>query len=396
MASIREETRVPRRHGLSLYWLGLVALCSVSLAACGGAVGATPAKQAAGTLRLKAADQIVKAAEDPITNWEPAGPAFNASKARGKSIWYISASLSIPFEQYVLQGMKQAAAVVGATVTGFSANSSVTQITTGVQEAITAHANVIFIDGFIPSAVAPAIALAHSAGIPVVTANSQNPGTMLTGYPTGVVASATHSYTIPAKQMAAYVVANSKGKANVIYLSSTDVAEIAAVERNAFLAEMHYLCSACKVKVVASPTSEWSNLTTITASLIRENPKVDYYVPDFDGQVIFMVPGVTAANAQSTVKIVSFNATPSVMKNLKDHDVVAGDVGGPNLMQGWAFGDEAFRVLCGVTPLGNLNIPVRLFDSTNIGKVHFSEEESQWYGPLDYQAKFKKHWEVGK
>ena len=61
-----------------------------------------------------------------------------------------------------------------------------------------------------------------------------------------------------------------------------------------------------QVQVVDVPTSQWSQLTPKTASLIRANPNANYFVPDFDGEVIFMVPGVTSANAQSKVKLVSF------------------------------------------------------------------------------------------
>jgi len=169
---------------------------------------------------------------------------------------------------------------------------------------------------------------------------------------------------------------------------------ITDVEKNAFVGELKRLCSSCKVQVVDVPTSQWSQLTPKTASLIRANPTVNYFVPDFDGEVIFMVPGVTSANAQSKVKLVSFNATPSVMTNLKQKYVVAAETGGPNLLQGWAFADEGLRLLAGQQPLNDLNIPTRLFDDTNINTIDLSQQESEWYGVGDYRAKFKQQWGV--
>ena len=144
--------------------------------------------------------------------------------------------------------------------------------------------------------------------------------------------------------------------------------------------------------MIDSPTSQWDQLTTITPSLIRKYPDANYLVADFDGQVIFMVPGVTAAGAQNKVKIVSFNATPSVMQDIKNNNVVGADVGGPNLLQGWAFAEEGLRVLDGLPALNNLNIPTRLFDSSNINSINLSAEESQWYGVGDYQAAYTKLW----
>jgi len=367
-----------------------LAVCLL-VAACGGT---TSAPSGTASANVSEAQSLAKKAVAPISNWQPAGQPFEASKAKGKSMFYISVSLSIPFEQYMLQGMKEGAAIVGATAVGFDAKSSVAEATRGVGEAIQAKAGVIFIDGFPPTLLAPAIAQAKAAGIPVLTANSQEAGPLLPGYPDGVVGSATHSFATPGKIEADWIVADSKGNANIIYLRSADVPVITDSEKDAFVNELNRLCSSCKVQVVDVPTSQWSQLTPKTASMIRANPNVNYFVPDFDGEVIFMVPGVTSANAQSKVKIVSFNATPSVMQNLKQHYVVAAETGGPNLLQGWAFADEGLRVLAGQQPLNDLNIPTRLFDATNIESIDLSLQESEWYGVGDYRAKFKRQWGV--
>ena len=360
-------------------------------AACGSA--STPSGSS-GTANVSEAQQLAKSAEAPQSSWKPAGQPFNASTARGKSMWYVSVSLSIPFEQFMVQGMKEGGAAVGVTTVGFDAKSSVAEATRGIEEAIQAKAGVIFVDGFPPNLVAPAIAQAKAAGIPVLTANSQGPGPLLPGAPDGVVGSATHPFADPGKIEADWIVADSKGKANIIYLRSSDVPVITDIEKNAFVSELNKLCSSCKVQVVDVPTSQWSQLTPKTASLIRANPNANYFVPDFDGEVIFMVPGVTSANAQSKVKLVSFNATPSVMTNLKQAYVVAAETGGPNLLQGWAFADQGLRVLAGQQPLQDLNIPTRLFDATNISSIDLSQQESEWYGTGDYRAKYKQQWGV--
>jgi len=63
-------------------------------------------------------------------------------------------------------------------------------------------------------------------------------------------------------------------------------------------------------------------------------------------------------------------------------------------LQGWAFADQGLRVLAGQQPLGDLNIPTRLFDASNINSLNLSLEESEWYGVGDYKAKFKAVWGV--
>ena len=75
------------------------------------------------------------------------------------------------------------------------------------------------------------------------------------------------------------------------------------------------------------------------------------------------------------------------MQDLKRGYVVVAETGGPNLLQGWAFADEALRVLSGVPPLNNLGIPNRLFTARNINSIDLTKPEWTWYGPLDFQAK---------
>jgi len=364
----------------------LVAACGTSSTSNSGG-GTTSAK-------IAEAQTLVTEAEQPITTWQPVGGKFDASKAKGKTIWYISLSLSIPFEQFVLQGIQQGAALAGAKGVGFDGNFSPATASRGVAEAIQAKAALIMIDGFQPQTMVPAIAQAQAAGIPVLTANTQDPGPPLAGYPAGVIGIATHPFSEPGKIEADFVVADSKGKANVLFLSTTDVPVITTAVKDGFVNELNRLCPACTVTIEAVPSSQWSGLTPRTATLIASHPNVNYMVPDFDGMVIYMVPGVTSANAQSKVKIVSFNATPSVMTNIANHYVVAGDTGGPNLVQGWAFADEALRVLAGGQPLNDLNIPTRLFDGNNISSIDLSKQESEWYGVGDYVAKFKAQWGI--
>jgi ribose transport system substrate-binding protein len=338
--------------------------------------------------------QLVLDAEKALDSWQPTGTPFDASKAKGKSIWYVSLNLSIPFEQVMVQGMTEGAATVGATVTGFDGKSQASEFTRGIQEAIQAKAGVIFLGGIEPTLVEPAIQAAKDAGIPVIAANTQDPGPPRADYPAGIVGIATHSFSEPGRVEADFIADDSKGNANVIFIESSDIGTISGLERDAFTNELKRLCATCKTQTVDVPSSQWNNLTPRTSSLIAANPDANYLVPVFDGMVIFMVPGVTSAGAESKVKIVSFNATPSVMEDLKQGNVVAAETGGPNLLQAWGFADEALRVLAGVPPLNDIGVPNRLFVPSNVAGLDLQMPEWSWYGNLDFQNKYKALWGV--
>jgi ribose transport system substrate-binding protein len=294
----------------------------------------------------------------------------------------------------MLQGIKAGAALVGAKGVGFDGKSSATEYSRGIEQAIQAHAAVILVGGIEPSLVGPALADAQKAHIPVIMANTQDPGPPRKDYPPAVKGIATHSFSWPGKAEADFVTADSNGKANIIFLSTSDIPHITVPEKDAFVNELKRVCPNCKVKIVDVPSSQWNQLQTKTPSLIRSNPDVNYIVPDFDGMVTFALAGVHSAGMQSKVKIVSFNATPSVMKALKAGDVVVAETGGPNLLQGWAFADQALRVAAGYKPLPDIGIEDRLFTKENIDSIDLSAQESTWYGAGDYQAAYKKLWGV--
>ena len=372
--------------------LAALALAGALLAAL-GASSSTASNRLSAAAGIAEAKKLVKQYEQP-PKWAPPGKPFDASKAKGKSIWYVSLSLSIPFEQYMLQGIQQGAKSVGAKGVGFDGKFSAAEGARGIEQAIQAKASVIMVGGFEPSLVGPALSDAQKAGIPVLMANVQDPGPPRPDYPPAVKGFATHSFSWPGRAEADFVTVDSNGKANVLFMSTSDLPHITGPEKDAFLNELKRVCPGCKATVMNVPSGQWNQLQTKTASYIRAHPDVTYIVPDFDGMVIFALPGVHSAGAQDKVKIVSFNATPSVMKALKNGDVVVGETGGPNLLQGWAFADQALRVAAGLKPLPDIGVKDRLFDKSNINSIDLNAEESTWYGHDDYAAQYKKLWGV--
>jgi hypothetical protein len=119
---------------------------------------------------------------------------------------------------------------------------------------------------------------------------------------------------------------------------------------------------------------------------------VGYILPLYDGMVTFMVPGIRAANALSRVKISSFNATPAVMQQISSSGDVLSDVGIGSVRYGWGWADQTFRVLSGVPAVTDENLPVRLFDASNIGTIDLSASTDSWYGTVDYRSAYRKLW----
>jgi ribose transport system substrate-binding protein len=387
-AVVSKQSRRSRGLAVLITVLLVIALASIvattSLAANGGA-------QANGVAQAKA---WVSLMEKPISKGPP-GPAFDASSLRGKKVWFVSFALAINYSQQVWRGVQETAKPLGITVKSFDGKFNAAETSRGIALAVQDKADAIIVHSLPPVVLAPAINRAAKAGVKIIAAEIQNPGPPLPGTPTTVSAIAGHSYSIPAQTMASEVVADSNGKANVLFFSANDIGPGSKQGTATFVGTMKKLCPSCKVQVTDAPVAQWSGLTTRITSLLRANPSVNYVVPIFDGMAVYLVPGIRSAGASNRVKIVSGDATASVIENVKKRSIVIGDVGQPNVWTGWAIVDQTARVLAGEKPLQDVGIRYRLFTAKNSANINTKTDPTNWYGPLDFRAAYKKIWGVG-
>jgi ribose transport system substrate-binding protein len=361
------------------------------LASCGGDNGNGGGQAASGA--VDEASGVVADAEKPITKG-PSAPPFDASSTQGKKIWFVSPVLSIDYSQQILRGVEEGARALGAEVRSFDADFSPTEVSRGIDLAIQDGADAIIVHSIPAEVVAPAIAKAHAAGIKIISAEIQNPGPPLPGTPDTVDAIAGHSYSIPTRTMAAKVIQDSGGDANVLFFSASDIGPGSKQGTDTFVATMEEWCPDCPVEVVDSPVGQWSGLTQRIASLLRAKPDVNYVVPIFDGMATYMIPGIQSAGAVSKVKLVSGDATPSVLEDIKSGDVAIGDVGQPNVWTGVAIMDQTARVFAGVKPLDDVGIQYRLFTENNVQDLDLKGDPTAWYGDVDFLGDYETIWGI--
>ncbi|MFC7660433.1 substrate-binding domain-containing protein [Pseudonocardia benzenivorans] len=278
------------------------------------ATDATTALSAPPTFGLTDADKV-----------DPAGAA-------GKKLWIIDISSSIPLVQVSDAATTQALGLVGATVKTYDGKGSVTEYTRGIQAAIADKADVIALYAIDPNLVAGPIQAAADAGIKVVVVQYGDPGAQL---PKNVAAQVTYPYTDAGAAMANFIVSDAKGAAvGVEFISASDVSNSKAIV-GGFQDTLKAACPNCSLTVDDVPVADWqTKITTQVNSTLGSHPDIKYVVPVYDGMATFAVPAIKTSGKKD-VKLVSFNATKSIMQNLKDGDTVAADVGSP---QAWRAG----------------------------------------------------------
>jgi ribose transport system substrate-binding protein len=374
-------------------WLVLLALvaalCAVSASSAGwsGVRGSTTGTPDFGYLRA----QINQA--KAIPKFSSPGPAFDARKLRGKTIFNVSSTTAVAFQQLMDAGMKKAASLAGVKFTEWTNQGQVSQWVQGIDTAVSTKADLIMLPaGVDPHIFQPQVLAAKHAGIPLIGVRYGTEGSPV---PPNVTAGVPAPFNRAAKLEADWVILDTRGKADVAVITSLEL-PIARGITSTLQHEFASRCgSSCKVRVINVPLTEWATkIQTETQSAIVSDPNLNYIIPIFDPMVQWVAPGITASGAVGKVHIASYNGSPFVLKMLQTGNIVRMDVGEDANWIGWANIDQAFRILLHLKP-GNERTPVRIWDKTNVDATGKPPKNGVGYGGA-YSPGFKKLWGLAK
>jgi ribose transport system substrate-binding protein len=380
--------------------LGVACALALGVAACGGSDSSSSNSASSGGNSgaagpgLKEAKSLVTKAQAPV-GWKEPGPAVtNASQVQGKTLFYIAAGLNTPFTQGVVRGLKGATAALGMklVVTGGGDPATAARL---MEQGIGRHADAIAVQAFEINSLSAPIKAAKAAGIPVIMIEQGEPA-MPTAQEKnlGVGGLVSASFAFSGRSIAQLATAETNGKANVVAFDAPE-AGINQPYVEALKTEFARLCEGCKLKITHAPLAQWqTGLPGLTTSALKADPNVNFIIPLFDGMVATTTPSVLALNKQDSVKIASWDGDSAVLQNVqKGGTPVMADGGSPLPWYGWAIVDQTIRVMTGMDPVADENIPSRLFTKDNTqGLQLVAGKEGSWYGTADYEAEYKKLW----
>jgi ribose transport system substrate-binding protein len=373
-----------------------VALVAAALSVGCGTDGAETRDRVASEAEVGAAQAVIDDYKR-IPEFVPPGPPFDAvGAARGKTVFEIPITSEVQFITAVEEGMRQAAAAVGAKLVVYPNQGDPSQWAQGIRTAIAQKADAITLFAQNPALLGPQIEQAAQAGIPVIvvrTSGEEEPcQTAPDGDPYGA-ACVPGPFEQAGRIEADWVIADSGGRANVLVITSNDARSTVPLLEG-LKGEFETRCPACDVQYVDVPIPDWSvRVQTEVQSALLRDPEIDYVIPIYDSMSQYVVPAIRASNATERVKISTFNGTPFVLEMLQDEDIVRMDVGENLAWVGWATMDQAFRLIAGVEPAGSANTPLRVFDDTNIDEAGRPPELHQGYGAA-FVPGFEELWGV--
>lgn len=400
------ESKLGRRHWrrYAIPAAGLVA-CMMAVTACGSGSGSansssngSSASPSSGSSAPKGVNlshvngELAKYSKQP--KFKAPGPAFDAKKhMAGKTVFSIGVNNSDQFVQVLQNGMKRIAMNVGFNFRIFSNHGSPSQWVKGMQTAVNEKVSVIdLLAGIDPSQLNPQIKQAKAANIPVVVSDAydvaQKPDPLVT-------TTADVPYAKAGRLMADYAVSDTKGKADVLVIGSSDVVSSKFMVKN-IDNEFSKYCSSCKVKNIDITVANWASQTkSQVQSALNADPNINYILPVYDSQSQFVVPAITGAGKKGKVHISTYDGTPFVLKMMQDGDTVRMDVGEDLDWVSKAVMDQDMRVAGGLKPVKDTKTPLYIFTKKNVHKAGTPPKNSTGYGK-GYICGYKKLWKLTK
>lgn len=378
---------------------GLIAVVPVAilLAACSSSSSSSPSAAAkpsgssSSTSGVAAASKVV-AQYSKQPPFIPPGPAFDARKLdAGKTLFSIPVDSQDQFVQILENDMSAVAKTVGIKFVDYSNDGDPASWTTGMEQAVSEHANLIdLLAGINPEQLTPQMQAAKAANIPVVASDAYSVGQAQDPLLTGVV---DVPYAEAGTIMADWTIQHSDGHANALVIESNDVVS-SPEEAGAAVTAFHQNCSSCTVKVINIPVSDWASETqTQVESDLRADPGINYILPVYDSQSEYITPAISLAGDTGKVHIVTYDGTAFVLKYLQDHDDVVMDVGEDLKWIAWAIMDQEMRIMAGLKPVANENTPLMIWTQKNIASAGNPPQQSEGYGNGFVQG-YEKLWEL--
>ncbi len=348
-----------------------------------------PAFLLAGAMPALAQDGVAAAqanidAYTGIPEFEAPGEPFDAKSCmEGKSILTVPASSAIPFVKTIADGKDALAETLGFTHEQWENQGNPTQWIQGIEYAGNNGFDLVsLLAGADPRFFEPQVAAAQDKGVKVVT--SHLTGLEIDG-PAGVDANTAIDYKQAGKLMADWTIARTDGQVNALILVSNEA--LSTDSLTAGLTEaFDENCPDCTYEIVNVPIVDWANRIQPTVQgKLQANADLNYVIPIYDSMSTFVTPAIAIAGKRDSVKVATFNGTPFVLDLVRDGSVEM-DIGENLDWIAHAMLDAEMRLLCGLEPITDSKVPLRVFTADNISEVGTPAEASQGYGDAYVQG----------
>jgi ribose transport system substrate-binding protein len=382
----------------------VLALATAALAACSTASSPTPAGSAGGSASAsgsssgaQAAAQAKVAAATALPKFTLDAPAFDVTKAKGKTVLNIPITEQIPYVKAVDDEMKRVATKYGVNWINYQNDGTPTDWSKGVDYGIAIHANLIILhSGINPATVIPALERAKAAGIPVMATHTYQVGQTIPASVAGLITATTRApFQQSGELQADYVVAQSGCAAQPVIITAGDLLASAPI-LTGMQNELKSLCPSITPGVIDVPVAQWgTNIKPDLQSYLVSHPTTNWVMASYDDMVIPTSAAIQAVGKGTSVRVTSYNGTPANVALIQEGNIFSADMGESIQWLAWSVNDQAFRILSGVPPVesGDEGTPLRVIDDSNVAQLGTPPGNDAGYGTA-YVAGYEALWKT--
>jgi ribose transport system substrate-binding protein len=375
----------------TLTTLGAVAVMGVSvLAGCGSSDDSgSSSSSGGGTAGSDVSKANVDYAKAQIEKFS-AVPTFQSdaekidvSSLKGKTVYSIPITTSIPFYKDGEAAMSAAAKKAGVKYVTYPAQGKVSDFQQGFADAINAKASVIILNGPLPDTLAPQLRNAKAAGVKVIAAHEED---TTSPTPQGVDAVAAGEFYNAARLMVDKAIADQDGKPVKALAISSDETRPSKGMVAAMKDELSKRCgSKCSLTVTNVPVADWATkIQPLVQSELNRDDSINTILPIYDSMAQYTDPAIRQAARGRTVNVYSFNGTPSINALMqKGGSNLKMNVGESPTLIGLLTMDQAFRLMLGKQPLDKPAAPLRVFTPENVDEAGTPPVSGKGFGDVD-------------
>ena len=393
----------PRRYAwraLAAAFVGAITLtaaaCSSSSSSGGGSPSSGGSAQAAnsGSGDVSAASAGLAQFTQSVNSYVAQQTVSGVSALKGKSVWYIPIGAAVPILATFGVAMQSALAKAGITMRTCDGKFLPTNAVACISQAETDGANGV-VTGYIDYASMPtSINSLVSHHIPVLVAGEAPDGGK-TSSPQLAFFNTIQTIELMQKLDMDAVIADSKGKANILYLGVTDSPQTldAATYGKQYLTAH---CSGCTINEITYNTASIAKVPSQVSAALISNPSTTYVVDELDAAAQPSVQGIQSAGYTNKVKLASTDGDLDSLQRVSASQVQFVDIGTSPIYEGWQFADGIIRMLLGHTPAFTVGV-VRVFNASTVKGLSLTPAAyatNAWYGSDAFQQTFLTAWGV--
>ncbi|MFC4049950.1 sugar ABC transporter substrate-binding protein [Actinomadura syzygii] len=342
----------------------------------------------------KKAAAALAARSKPLSAAPELGQPFDVRALKGKTVYYIPIALKVGHFPIIVTNLTSALGKAGVSVRTCDGQGNPSGISACLDQAAAAGPGAIITD-YIPYQMVPtAFERVKAKGIPLLIAGANAPaGTAQT--PKFAFGNADSQGFPLMSGLTDAVIADSDGKANLLFLEVTDSESTTSAGEHA-LAQLKQNCAGCTVTVKKINLSQMKNVGSLVSSALLTDPKIKYVVPQYDTYLAAVIGGLQSSGKAAAVKIATTGNTLAAVQQVKTNPRLIAVVGVNSPYLAWTEADSALRMMAGQTPPAAYPAIPRTFTKDNVSGLTFDpahEASGAWYGdPALIQDAFTKLW----